>query len=67
MDLNKKSKRITTGVYKKHYLSPSISVTLITMESAFAAGSIVNIKVEDNNIPYVVEWEERQSEQTWNF
>ncbi|PVH25158.1 hypothetical protein [Sphingobacterium corticibacter] len=64
MDLNKE---ITRAVPKRNYLSPSIAITIVAMESALAAGSTVIITIENNNTPYVVEWEERQSEQTWNF
>ncbi|MFD2744333.1 MULTISPECIES: hypothetical protein [Sphingobacterium] len=52
---------------RKTYISPHISTIYVEIESAFAAGSVVTITVEDSNPPNVLDWEERESEQIWNF
>lgn len=56
-----------TFVKRKNYSSPSISVAYITMESGFAAGSVVKITVGESGTPSVTDWVERETEQTWNF
>lgn len=52
---------------KRAYVMPQIQVSTINMDSNFAAGSVVNISVENTGTPNVTEWEARDTEEIWNF
>ncbi len=67
MELGQVNINIVGEIVRKIYISPHISIIYVESESAFAAGSVVTITVEDSNPPNIIDWEERESEQIWNF
>lgn len=55
------------GLRKKAYVSPRIILSYVAMESDFSAGSVVVVRVGNNGTPDVTDWQERETDQTWNF
>ncbi len=55
------------GLRKKYYKTPLILLSYVAMESGFAAGSVVAVTVGDSGTPNITDWQERETEQTWNF
>ncbi|WP_166335889.1 hypothetical protein [Sphingobacterium chungjuense] len=44
-----------------------IILSYIAMESNFSAGSVVAVTVGNNGTPTVTDWQERETDEIWNF